>query len=1005
MILKIVNLNQGRKHMEKYKKSLFLCFLVCLFFTHAVFAATTGKITGIIRDEQTKELLMGANIVILQDDKLTSMGAATDAEGYYAILNVAPGTYEAKVTYVGYAPTKIMNISVNINLTTKLDVELLVEVIGQEEVIVVATRSLLKDDEFASTHNVSADEMEVQPIDNFMTIAQNQPGVVGSHFRGGRSGEVLVVVDGMPMRDPAGTYSGSTGGFTMGLPSEAISEMEISLGGLSAEFGNVQSGVINVATNAGGRKLSGKATIMTTDYGTRINDIIMPLDKFVEKNLSMFPAPANQDSMSAVIFQDSLRALIMPREDRWYTLKYQHELQNVLRLSLSGPIIPNSDRVTFAFSADLSKEKQDYFINNTYSSQKYYGKLTAKLNDKMKISASGMYSTTLSDDFYIYASKYGPADEYWLNEMYYDPDPSTGSRGDTAIIYHYVDNADAYQDTSYRIGRRDTVFAAGDTITWYQQAIFKEVYVDSRLQDHLWDRERMAYSFNLGFTHQLNSKTFYELKYQNMTSKYFYGVRDVDDRDGDGDVNEFLNWDFDGDGPYYENRERENSLWWTGGDDPGYRDQISVVNKLKFDIESQLNQNHQVRGGLDFTHNNMDVTNISWSSIEYDAVDSSYSRNYFRTDIWSEDNIDFGLYVQDKMEFKGLVALMGLRYDYFNPSGFGDPVLYPGDFLDPFSLVDSNGVPILTDPQEAKPTHQLSPRFGLSFPITDRDKLMFTYGHYFQRPDSYYLYRNLQYDNLTTTGNYVGNPSLQAEKTISYDIGLEHLFSPTLKISVNGYYKDVTNLMNYQKYVFINTPNDGNIYVNADYANIKGVEFALYKALTDFWGASINYTFSTAQGRLYNDYNAPLFGEDQKMFPLGYDQTHTINANITLKTPARLSPLLRNWRANFQLDVNSGLPYSSFGTGQTYDLRLPWKYSLDMRLNRRISMGPVKMDIFLDVFNVFNSFYIGYIGSTQFYNLREDAAIIRQDIDYSYIYNPEVYNDPRQFRAGLSVKF
>ncbi|MCK4813259.1 MAG: carboxypeptidase regulatory-like domain-containing protein, partial [Candidatus Marinimicrobia bacterium] len=194
--------------MEKYKKSLFLCFLVCLFFTHAVFAATTGKITGIIRDEQTKELLMGANIVILQDDKLTSMGAATDAEGYYAILNVAPSTYEAKVTYVGYAPTKIMNISVNINLTTKLDVELLVEVIGQEEVIVVATRSLLKDDEFASTHNVSADEMEVQPIDNFMTIAQNQPGVVGSHFRGGRSGEVLVVVDGMPMRDPAGTYSG-----------------------------------------------------------------------------------------------------------------------------------------------------------------------------------------------------------------------------------------------------------------------------------------------------------------------------------------------------------------------------------------------------------------------------------------------------------------------------------------------------------------------------------------------------------------------------------------------------------------------------------------------------------------------------------------------------------------------------------------------------------------------------------------------------------------------------
>jgi outer membrane receptor protein involved in Fe transport len=503
----------------------------------------------------------------------------------------------------------------------------------------------------------------------------------------------------------------------------------------------------------------------------------------------------------------------------------------------------------------------------------------------------------------------------------------------------------------------------------------------------------------------LNSKTFYELKYQNMTSKYFYGVRDVDDRDGDGDVTEFLNWDFDGEGPYYLNREREDNIWWTGGDDPGYRDQISNVNKVKFDLESQLTQNHQVRGGFEFTHNNMDVTSIAWSTIETNPVDTSYSRTYFRTDIWSEDNIDFGLYVQDKMEFKGLVALVGLRYDYFNPSGFGDPVLYPADFTDPFSTVDSNGVPVLTDPQTAKPTHQVSPRFGISYPITDRDKLMFTYGHYFQRPDSYYLYRNLMYDNLTTTGNYVGNPSLKAEKTVSYDISIEHLFSPTLKVSVTGYYKDVTNLMNYQKYVFINTPNDGNIYVNADYANIKGVEFALYKALTDFWGASINYTFSSAQGRLYNDYNAPLFGEDQKMFPLSYDQSHTINANITLKTPARLSPLLRNWRANVQIDVNSGLPYSSFGTGLTNDLRLPWKYNLDLRINRRINAGPVKMDIFVDVFNVLNSMYITYIGSGQFYNLRNDAAIIGQDVDYSYIYNPEVYNDPRQFRAGLSVQF
>ena len=114
---------------------------------------------------------------------------------------------------------------------------------------------------------------------------------------------------------------------------------------------------------------------------------------------------------------------------------------------------------------------------------------------------------------------------------------------------------------------------------------------------------------------------------------------------------------------------------------------------------------------------------------------------------------------------------------------------------------------------------------------------------------------------------------------------------------------------------------------------------------------------------------------------------------------------MRNWRANLQVDLNSGSPYSSYGTGLTNDLRLPWKYNLDLRINRRIKMGSVKVDVFMDVFNLLNSIYISYIGSGQFYNLKGDAAIIGQDVDYSYIYNPEVYNDPRQFRAGLSVQF
>ena len=168
--------------MRKCDRIVFLCFLACVLMTQTLFATTSGKISGIIRDAQTGEPLIGANIVIFSGGRSTSMGAATDTEGYYAILNVDPGVYEARVSYVGYASIMITDIQVNINLTTELNVDMEIQVIGQEEVVVVAQRSLLRDDSFASTHNVTAEEMQVQPIDNFMSIAQNQPVWSGHTF-------------------------------------------------------------------------------------------------------------------------------------------------------------------------------------------------------------------------------------------------------------------------------------------------------------------------------------------------------------------------------------------------------------------------------------------------------------------------------------------------------------------------------------------------------------------------------------------------------------------------------------------------------------------------------------------------------------------------------------------------------------------------------------------------------------------------------------------------------
>ena len=98
-----------------------LVVLSLLVLTSSAFAQSgVGKISGKILDADTREALIGANIIIMN----TNLGAATDIDGNYFILNITPGTYSAKVSYVGYAPKTIQGIRIVANLTYELNVDL-----------------------------------------------------------------------------------------------------------------------------------------------------------------------------------------------------------------------------------------------------------------------------------------------------------------------------------------------------------------------------------------------------------------------------------------------------------------------------------------------------------------------------------------------------------------------------------------------------------------------------------------------------------------------------------------------------------------------------------------------------------------------------------------------------------------------------------------------------------------------------------------------------------------
>ena len=75
--------------------SIVITLVLC---TAATRAGNTGKIAGLVKDAQTGEALVGANVTLTG----TSMGAATNIDGYYVILNVPPGKYTMASSAVGY---------------------------------------------------------------------------------------------------------------------------------------------------------------------------------------------------------------------------------------------------------------------------------------------------------------------------------------------------------------------------------------------------------------------------------------------------------------------------------------------------------------------------------------------------------------------------------------------------------------------------------------------------------------------------------------------------------------------------------------------------------------------------------------------------------------------------------------------------------------------------------------------------------------------------------------
>ncbi|HDR00140.1 MAG TPA: TonB-dependent receptor, partial [candidate division WOR-3 bacterium] len=237
-------------------EALSLRLALCFLLLSGAVLANTGTISGRVIDSKTGEALAFANVIVQE----TELGAATDVNGRFQIINVPPGRYVVEASYTGYNPMRVTDVlvvqgqtvTVNFRLTeTVVDVGLQVKVTAQKVELVsrgaVSVERVITDEQFKRL-----------PVTSLAELVGMQAGITQSpshtFIRGGRFDDVAYLVDGVAAQDAVyGTLWSSPRPTT-----DALQSVVVITGGFDAEYGEAMSGIIRAVTREGGPRTSGR---------------------------------------------------------------------------------------------------------------------------------------------------------------------------------------------------------------------------------------------------------------------------------------------------------------------------------------------------------------------------------------------------------------------------------------------------------------------------------------------------------------------------------------------------------------------------------------------------------------------------------------------------------------------------------------------------------------------------------------------------------------------------
>jgi len=252
-----------------------LTALLVVIFSINVFAGTTGKLTGIVTDKKTGEALPFVNVIL----EGTTIGAQSDLDGKYTILNIPPGIYKVRFAYVGYQSTVVQNIHISIDLTTNQNAALSESTVELAAIVVQGDAAKIQKDVTSSQARITSEEIKNLPVTEINDVIQLQAGVTKDangdfHIRGGRSTEIAYWVNGISITD---SYDNSRG---IDIDNSSVQELQVISGTFNAEYGEALSGIVNTVTKEGGSEIKTYLKVYGGDHYSNFTDHFVGLDKF-----------------------------------------------------------------------------------------------------------------------------------------------------------------------------------------------------------------------------------------------------------------------------------------------------------------------------------------------------------------------------------------------------------------------------------------------------------------------------------------------------------------------------------------------------------------------------------------------------------------------------------------------------------------------------------------------------------------------------------------------------